>query len=138
MKRPNSAASMRYSGQCLFSLSRMVESRSSLGRGNCPSLTLPSPDIAVRLLVWFFALTGRAWLFSMSNPIDREVAVFGAARRLPAGERAAYLDEACAGNAALRQRVEELLRASEEAGGFLEDAAPGAQRPADASASPNP
>src|SRR5215207_6856487 len=67
----------------------------------------------------------------MNDPTDREVAVFSAARRLPAGERAAYLREACAGDAALRQRVEELLRASEEAGGFLQDPAPGAQRPAD-------
>src|SRR5437870_3248246 len=74
----------------------------------------------------------------MSDPIDREVAVFGVARRLPAGERAAYLDEACAGNAALRQRVEELLRASEEAGGFLQDAAPGAHRPMVALASSHP
>ncbi|MBI3852988.1 MAG: tetratricopeptide repeat protein [Verrucomicrobia bacterium] len=76
--------------------------------------------------------------FSMSNPIDREVAVFSAARQLPAGERAAYLDEACAGDAALRQRVEELLRATEEAGAFLQDAAPGAQRRANALAPPNP
>jgi len=51
---------------------------------------------------------------------DREVAVFSAARRLPPNERAAFLDDACAGDAALRQRVEELLRASEEAGGFLQ------------------
>jgi serine/threonine protein kinase len=35
-------------------------------------------------------------------------------------ERSAYLDEVCAGNAALRQRVEGLLRAHEEAGNFLE------------------
>src|SRR4030095_5087950 len=76
--------------------------------------------------------------FSMSDPMDREVAVFSAARRLPARERAAYLDQACAGDAALRQRVEELLQAGEEAGGFLQDPAPGAQRPADALASPNP
>src|SRR2546426_4110285 len=75
--------------------------------------------------------------FSMSNPMDREVAVFSAALRLPAETRAAYLDEACAGDAALRQRVEELLRASEEAGGFLQESAPGAQRPADALAPPN-
>jgi len=70
--------------------------------------------------------------------MDREVAVFSAARRLPAGERAAYLDEACAGDATLRQRVEELLQASEEAGGFLQDPALGAQRPADTQPSPNP
>src|SRR6266446_2763622 len=73
----------------------------------------------------------------MSNPMDREVAVFSAARRLPAESRAAYLDEACAGDAALRQRVEELLRANEEAVDFLQDPAPGAQRPADALPSPN-
>jgi len=74
----------------------------------------------------------------MSDPIDREVAVFSAARRLPAEARATYLDEACAGNAPLRQRVEDLFRASEEAGAFLQDPARGAQRPADALASPNP
>src|SRR6266566_2123857 len=74
---------------------------------------------------------------SMSNPMDREVAVFSAARRLPAAERAAYLDEACAGDAALRQRIEELLRANEEAGGFLQHPALGAQRPEDALTSPH-
>jgi hypothetical protein len=35
-------------------------------------------------------------------------------------ERSAYLDEVCARDAALRQRVEALLRAHEEAGNFLE------------------
>src|SRR6185503_2394788 len=74
----------------------------------------------------------------MSVPMDREVAVFSAARRLPAGERAAYLEEACAADAALRQRVEELLRASAEAGGFLQYPAPGAQRPTDTLVSPTP
>ncbi len=59
----------------------------------------------------------------MSEVPDRELTVFSAARRLPAGERAAYLDEACAGDAALRQRIEELLQASEEAGAFLESPA---------------
>jgi serine/threonine protein kinase len=54
---------------------------------------------------------------------DRELAVFSQARRLPAGQRAVYLDAACAGDAPLRQRVEELLQASEEAGGFLENPA---------------
>src|SRR6266566_8907296 len=74
----------------------------------------------------------------MNTPPNREVAVFSEARRLLPEARAAYLDAACAGNAALRQRVEKLLRANEQAGGFLQDAAPGAQRPADAPASPNP
>src|SRR5258708_2840285 len=64
----------------------------------------------------------------MSNPMDREVAVFSSARRVPAGVRAAYLDQACAGEEALRQRVEELLRANEAAGAFLQEPAPGAQR----------
>jgi serine/threonine protein kinase/WD40 repeat protein len=50
---------------------------------------------------------------------DREIAVFSAARHLPAGQRAAYLHGACASQPALRQRIEELLQASEEAGDFL-------------------
>ncbi|PWU22029.1 MAG: hypothetical protein C5B50_00285 [Verrucomicrobia bacterium] len=40
--------------------------------------------------------------------------------------RAAFLDEACAGDAALRAELEELLRSGESAGGFLADT----QRPA--------
>jgi serine/threonine protein kinase len=70
----------------------------------------------------------------MTKHIEHEVAVFSASRRLPAGERAAYLDEACGGDADLRRRVEKLLRANEEASGFLQEPAHGAQRPAD---SPN-
>ncbi len=65
----------------------------------------------------------------MIDPPDREVAVFSAALRLPPHERGAYLDDACSGDAALRQRVEELLRASEEAGGFLQNPAANAPRP---------
>src|SRR6516225_5009894 len=60
---------------------------------------------------------------------ERELSVFSAARQLPAAERAAYLDQTCAGDPALRQRVEELLRSSEDAEGFLQEPAPGAQRP---------
>jgi hypothetical protein len=37
--------------------------------------------------------------------------------------RVAYLDRACAGQPALRQRVEELLRAHQEAGAFLSESA---------------
>ena len=59
----------------------------------------------------------------MTDPPDRELAVFSAARQLPVRERAAYLDETCADDASLRQRVEELLRASEQAGAFLESPA---------------
>ena len=37
-----------------------------------------------------------------------------------AAERAAYLDRVCAGETALRQRVEALLAAFEQAGSFLQ------------------
>src|SRR5258708_22443957 len=67
---------------------------------------------------------------------NREVAVFSAARRLPAVERAAYLDQVCAGDAPLRQRLEELLEADDQAVAFLQNPAAGAQPQADASASP--
>ena len=72
----------------------------------------------------------------MKEPLEHEIAVFSAARQLPVAERAAYLDEACAGDGALRQRVEELLQAGEQAEGFLQEPAPGAQRPAAPSAAP--
>jgi serine/threonine protein kinase len=48
----------------------------------------------------------------MNNPQHREEEIFDAALALPAAERAAYLDRVCAGDAALRQRVEILLNAS--------------------------
>jgi serine/threonine protein kinase/WD40 repeat protein len=89
--------------------------------------TLDCAQIFLRLLLWFYALEGRVWNSLMIDPPDREVAVFSAARLLPAGQRAAYLDEACAGDAALRQLVEALLEAHEEAGEFLENPAPGAE-----------
>jgi serine/threonine protein kinase/tetratricopeptide (TPR) repeat protein len=56
----------------------------------------------------------------MTEQPNREVAVLNSALELSASERAAYLATACAGDAALRQRVEELLRAHEQAEGFLE------------------
>jgi serine/threonine protein kinase/WD40 repeat protein len=65
----------------------------------------------------------------MKDAFERELAVFSAARRLPPAERAPYLDQTCAGDPALRRRVEELLRASEDAEDFLKEPAPGAQRP---------
>jgi serine/threonine protein kinase/tetratricopeptide (TPR) repeat protein len=74
----------------------------------------------------------------MTDPLDCEIAVFGAARRLPPGERSAYLHEACAGNAALRRQVEELLHANEEAADFLQEPAPGALRPEPASTASTP
>jgi len=55
------------------------------------------------------------------KPASPEQVLFGEAllRRSPEG-RAAYLDEACGGDATLRSRVEKLLRAAEDAGDFLE------------------
>src|SRR6516164_3713297 len=44
----------------------------------------------------------------------------GALDRDSGPERAAYLDEACGADAVLRERVEALLRAHEQVGGFLE------------------
>src|SRR5689334_5568012 len=55
------------------------------------------------------------------KPPSREQFVFAEALSLgsPAA-RAAYLDAACGSDCALRRRVEELLRAAEHAGNFLE------------------
>src|SRR5262245_61061296 len=55
-------------------------------------------------------------------------AIFYAARQKPPAERPAYLDEACGGDAELRQRVEQYLSAQENIGSFLEE--PIVQRPA--------
>jgi eukaryotic-like serine/threonine-protein kinase len=56
----------------------------------------------------------------MPQPSEREIEVFNVALELPATERSAYLDRACAGDAALRQRIEELLKASAESCQCLE------------------
>src|SRR6266478_4500671 len=56
----------------------------------------------------------------MNAPPNREVALFSAALELPAGQRAAYLAEACGDDPALRLRLESLLRVHEEAVRFLE------------------
>jgi eukaryotic-like serine/threonine-protein kinase len=74
----------------------------------------------------------------MSDPFDREATVFNAARRLPAEARAAFLAEACIGDTPLRQRVEELLDAGEQAGRFLQEPAVGALRPAESFVSLKP
>jgi len=63
----------------------------------------------------------------MNDPVHPEEAIFEAAFALPASERAAYLDRTCGDNAGLRQLVEALLGAHEEAGEFLEGPAPGAE-----------
>ena len=46
--------------------------------------------------------------------------IFSDARNLPPQERAAFLDQACAGDVGLRQEVESLLAAHAKAGDFLE------------------
>ena len=51
--------------------------------------------------------------------------IFEGALALSGAERAAFLDDACASDAALRRDVEGLLRASDRAGGFLEGRTPG-------------
>lgn len=58
----------------------------------------------------------------MSDPNRNSVEqLFNAALELPtAAERRAYLDGACAGDAELRSRVEQLLRAHDTAGSFLD------------------
>ena len=59
----------------------------------------------------------------MSQAEQREEAVFEAALQLPAGQRAGYLDQACAGDANLRRRIEGLLGAFERVGGFMKQPA---------------
>src|SRR5215472_18468390 len=74
----------------------------------------------------------------MPDAFERELTVFSAARRLAGEGRAAYLDQTCAGEPVLRQRIEELLRAGEDAEAFLQEPAPGAQRPTGGSSVPIP
>jgi len=65
----------------------------------------------------------------MTNHPVRELEIFSAARRLPASAHAAYLDQACGGDAALRQRVVELLEAGAAAGDFMESPAAAVPNP---------
>jgi hypothetical protein len=62
----------------------------------------------------------------MNPQPDRIEAIFTAALARPAEERAAYLDQACGGDAELRRRVEALLQAHDNAGSFLNRPAPAA------------
>src|SRR5260221_7050948 len=56
----------------------------------------------------------------MNEPTDPEVAILNGALELPEAQRDAYLDQACAGDAALRRQIETLLQSHEQAKGFLE------------------
>src|SRR5262249_43441285 len=57
------------------------------------------------------------------RPIMTELELFEAALERSPAERAACLDEACAGNQPLRQRLEALLARHEKAASFLESPA---------------
>jgi serine/threonine protein kinase len=54
---------------------------------------------------------------------DRSEAVFHGALQLPPEQRAGYVKRACGSDESLRQRVESLLNANEDAGEFLEQSA---------------
>src|SRR5262245_9467325 len=60
----------------------------------------------------------------MKSPIQRQLEIFSAALERPVGpERDAFLAQACAGDATLRQHVVALLAAHENASTFLDKAA---------------
>src|SRR5262245_11837265 len=62
----------------------------------------------------------------MTETSDRTESLFAAAVALAtARERSAYLDEACAGDPALRQRIDALLLAHGRAGHLLDQTVPG-------------
>src|SRR6266404_1157850 len=86
-----------------------------------------APALGIWSLVFLWSLELGIWSFlwystahDMNLPPNREVAFFSAALELPAGQRAAYLDEACADDPTLRLRLEALLRVHEQAIPFLE------------------
>lgn len=64
---------------------------------------------------------------AMNSPQDQEVNIFTQALRLSLAERAAFLENACAGQEAMRQRIESLLRAFENSGEFLSTPAVGVE-----------
>src|SRR3954469_422275 len=61
---------------------------------------------------------------AVNESLDRLESLFVATLQKPPIDRAAYLDQACADDPALRERVEALLRAEGAAGDFLERPAP--------------
>ena len=63
----------------------------------------------------------------MSEPPNPEVAVFAAALELPADQRGAYLDRACADDVDLRRQVEALLKVHDDAGHFFDKLASAAR-----------
>ncbi len=57
----------------------------------------------------------------MNDSPNRDVEMFTEAIQLPADQRAAYLERACAGDVKLRQQVEALLNSHDSIGDFLEE-----------------
>ena len=55
------------------------------------------------------------------NDLNSEETIFSTALRFAPCERAAYLEQACGGDPALRQRIENLLQAQPQLGTFMED-----------------
>src|SRR5258706_7742447 len=68
------------------------------------------------------------------SPQDREAALFALAIEKPAAERAGFLDAVCGADASLRQRLEALLAAHEQADGVLPTQAETARLRSEASA----
>src|SRR5215469_4123859 len=64
----------------------------------------------------------------MNAPSNREEEIFEAALKLPEPERTAYVDGACGGEATLRARVMELLKAHAAAGSFMDGPAVSARK----------
>jgi hypothetical protein len=57
----------------------------------------------------------------MNDDAGCEIAIFTGAVKLSSQERAAFLDNACAGDQGLRKKVEALLKAHDHVGNFLEE-----------------
>src|SRR5262245_21732644 len=69
----------------------------------------------------FRTVAGRTNPAACGGPDMTEETIFAEAlTRRGAGERAAFLEAACGGDAALRERVEALIRSHDDAGSFLE------------------
>lgn len=58
-----------------------------------------------------------------ADTVRRERGIFEAAREMSSAAREEYLQRACGGDATLRQRIESLLQADDQAGSFLESPA---------------
>ena len=57
----------------------------------------------------------------MNDDAEWELTIFTEAIKLPAQNRAAFLDKACGTDAGLRGKVDALLRAHDRIGNFLEE-----------------